>query len=130
MQPLPPFDHTAFPLRPDQRASGSDRVNQYMSTVSVNPGLQSATWDTWRANIEAHRGFPAPYNPEFHRIHGTEASGLDEWQAAVNAQHATPSGHLPPIRVLPPPPRPPVLYDGDHWWVVYVGRVPGIYNSM
>ncbi|EIM82092.1 uncharacterized protein STEHIDRAFT_124898 [Stereum hirsutum FP-91666 SS1] len=130
MQPLPPFDHTVFPLRPDECASGSGQINQYISTVSVNPGIQSATWDTWRANIEAHQGFPSPYNPEFHRVHDTTASGLDEWQRAVNSQHETPLGHLPPIRVLPPPPRPPVQYYGSHWWVVYVGRVPGIYSSM
>lgn len=111
LRPLPSFSYTRPPL-PPSRASDGQSYNWYFGTAAVNPGLQRATWDEWRANIEAHRGLPPPWGPVFNRV-----------ERPV-------SGDFPPTRVLPPPPRPPVRVDGPHFWTVYVGRVPGVYNTM
>lgn len=121
MNPLPRLSPTRFPLLPEPWGSGSRERRLYLSTYSVAPGLKLSTWEEFRPLIEAHRGLPAPWDPSYSRITGSEAEGQDEWLQAIDQ-------HL--VRVLPPPPRPPVQYAGDHWWVVYVGRVPGIYTSM
>lgn len=86
----------------------------YSSSVSISPGIRWATWNEWRAIIEAHRGFPHPYRPEYSRA---------VQEPPVDAVTLT-------TRVLPPPPRPAVYLDGPHTWVVYVGRRPAVYNDM
>lgn len=111
LRPLPPFPHTRFPLLPGRAPDGQPH-NWYFGTAAVNPGLQRGTWDEWRPNIEAHRGLPHPWCPVFNKI-----------ERSI-------SGEFPPTRVLPPPPRPPVRAEGSHFWAVYVGRVPGVYDTM
>lgn len=112
MEPIPIQSNTTFPLRPDEQTSTNSQVNWYFNSVGVHPGLHRATWDDFRPNIEAHRVLPRPYRPDWGRVR----TPLPET--------------LPRIRVLPPPPRPPVQREGDHYWVVYVGRIPGIYSTL
>lgn len=121
MNPLPFLDDTEFPSLPRPWGSGSREQRLYLSTHSIVPGLRQSTWEEFRPLIEAHRGLPSPWDPSFVRIDGSVAEGQDNWLLAIEQRQ---------VFVLPPPPRPPVQYNGDHWWVVYVGRVPGIYTSM
>lgn len=112
MEPLPSFNRTEFPLVPGEQTTINDTVQWYFASVAVNPGLHRLTWEEFRPNIEAHRGLPSPHRPDWARVRGPLAATL------------------PRIRVLPPPPRPVVQVDGDHLWVVYVGRIPGIYSTL
>lgn len=112
LSPLPPFPSTKFPRLPSESFSTSTSKSWYFTTRGINPGLQRATWEEYRANMEAHLGLPEPYCPNYYRV----------------------SNKLPPqlaqIAVLPPPPRPQVQLSGPHFWVVYSGRAPGIYDNM
>lgn len=112
LQPLPPLRNTALPTRPYLSTATTSPTNWYIAVASVNPGLHRATWDEFRPNIEAHRGLPRPYRCEFQRLSG---------------QMEDP---FPAVRVLPPPPRPDVRIEGEHFWIVYVGRVPGFYTAL
>lgn len=112
LQPLPSFPRTKFPRLPSEILGSSSVKSWYLSTVGINPGLHRATWEEYRADIEAHRGLPEPYCPVYHRVNGPLPSQLTQ------------------LVVLPPPPRPEVRIHGSYYWVVYAGRVPGIYDDM
>lgn len=113
LEPIQSFrGRTTFPRLPTEHFSTSTSKSWYFTRVGINPGLHRATWEEYRANIEAHLGLPEPYCPHYYRV----------------------EGRLPPqlarLTVLPPPPRPEVLLNAPHFWVVYVGRVPGVYDDM
>lgn len=112
MEPIPVLSNTTFPSMPHEQVSTSTDINWYLITSGVNPGLHRSTWEEIRANIEVYRGLPNPFRPDFVRVRVPLAE------------------RLPRMRVLPPPPRPPVEREGQHYWVVYVGRVPGIYSTL
>lgn len=129
MVPLPPV-HSASPARPPgSLGSSTQQVKYYLSWVSTCPGLQHGTWEECRATMESHLGFPPPHRPEF-RCLQTHEKALEIWAGKVSAQQSVRFGRSPSVRVLGPPPRPSVTLEGPHCWVVYVGRIPGLYNNM
>lgn len=124
MVPLPPLPSDERPIKPERSMASSQQHRFYLSFVSTLPGLSFMPWNMWRPRIESHRGFPKPYRPDF-RAPDNREQALKWWSDRLKNSTDRES----PVRVLPPPPRPPVTVDGPHWWVVYVGRVPGIYDN-
>lgn len=113
MEPIPALRQTRAPHFPAPDVGTPSRRAWYLCSVGVNPGIKWTTWADFCPNIEAYRGLPAPYSPVFRRVDGPLPSAITS------------------IRVLPPPPRPSVELVGVvHVWVVYVGRVPGVYYSL
>lgn len=124
MTPLPPLPSSERPSPPDFSSSSTQTAHYYMSYVSTLPGLDFMPWNMWRPRIESHRGFPKPYRPDF-RAPSSREQALELWSGRLTSSNRRES----PVRVLPPPPRPPVVVQGLHWWVVYIGRTPGIYHT-
>lgn len=124
MVPLPPLPSSERPIEPETSFSPSQPTRHYMSYVSTLPGLDFMPWNVWRPRIESHRGFPKPYRPDF-RAPESREQARRWWSDKLSDSSRRES----PVRVLPPPPRPQVVVQGPHWWVVYVGRVPGIYTT-
>lgn len=124
MAPLPPLPTTERPIGPETSVSQVQPARHYISFVSTLPGLDFMPWNEWRPRIESHRGFPKPYRPDFRAPENREQA-RKWWSDKLSDSNRRES----PVRVLPPPPRPEVVIEGPHWWVVYVGRTPGIYTT-